>query len=104
MLNGAAEQQCRFWLVDARRRDNGTNGQNVSWMMDTFFPQMVARLGQPVFIAYLFAPSHLHDIIADPAIPSLSYFDNRPYRVERFIEERTALEWLASCQTVVAAR
>ncbi len=98
MLNGAESQMCRYWLVDARRRDHATNGRNVGWMMETFFPQVAARLGRPVFLAYLFAPVHLSDIEANPAIPPLTYFNNRPYCVERFTEERAALDWLAACR------
>lgn len=99
LLDGGESQDCAYWLVDARRRDQAANQQDVAWMMETFFPQVAARLGQPVFIAYLFAPAHLTDIEANPAILPLTYFDNLPYRVGRFIEERLALEWLMACRT-----
>ncbi|HEX8425869.1 hypothetical protein [Hymenobacter sp.] len=102
LLNGGEAQNCCYWLMDARRRDQAASEQDVSWMMETFFPQVAARLGQPVFIAYLFAPTHLIDIETNPAIPPLTYFDNRPYRIGRFIEERTALEWLTACRTVAS--
>ncbi|MDF7812780.1 hypothetical protein [Hymenobacter sp. YC55] len=99
IIDEGASQRCAYWLIDARRREHTANQQDTAWILETFFPQVAARLGQPVFIAYLFAPSHLIDIEANSAIPPLTYFDNRPYHIGRFIEERTALEWLTACRT-----
>lgn len=99
IIEEGASQRCAYWLIDARRREHTANQQDTAWIMETFFPQVVARLGQPVFIAYLFAPSHLIDIEANSAIPPLTYFDNHSYHIGRFIEERTALEWLTACRT-----
>jgi hypothetical protein len=98
IIEAAANQNCAYWLIDSRRREHAANQQDTVWMMEVFFPQVVVRLRQPVFIAYLFAPTHLTDIEANTAIPPLTYFDNRPYQIGRFIEERTALEWLATCR------
>lgn len=95
LLAGAVEQQCRRWLVDARRRDHA-NQQGVPWMTDTFFPQMTARLGGAVRLAYLFAPAHLRELETDATVPPLSYFDGRPYRVQRFADEQPAMQWLAT--------
>jgi len=98
IIEEGASQSCAFWLIDARRREHTANQQDTAWLIESFFPQVVARLSQPVFVAYLFAPSHLTDIEANTAIPPLTYFDNRPYQIGRFIEERTALEWLTACR------
>lgn len=98
ILDEGESQDCAYWLVDARRRDRAANQQDTAWMMEVYFPQVAVRLRQPVFIAYLFAPAHLTDIEANTAIPPLTYFENRPYQIGRFIEERAALEWLAACR------
>ncbi|UOQ65986.1 hypothetical protein [Hymenobacter volaticus] len=98
IMDEGANQSCAYWLVDARRREHAANQQDTAWMMEVYFPQVVVRLHQPVFIAYLFAPAHLTDIEANTAIPPLTYFDNRPYQIGRFIEERAALEWLTTCR------
>jgi len=95
-LNIAAQHQCCRWLVDARRRDH-SNKESSQWMMDSFFPQLPARLPGKVFMAFLFAPLHLQDLETDTALPSLTYFDGLPYQVERFTEEQTATAWLNTC-------
>ncbi|QJX46973.1 hypothetical protein HMJ29_08515 [Hymenobacter taeanensis] len=97
ILEVALAQQCRFWLIDARRRDNA-NQQNTPWMMETFFPAVGAQLGHSVYVAFLFAPAHLTEIEADTSVPPLTYFDGRPYHVQRFTDEHHAMEWLAACQ------
>jgi hypothetical protein len=97
MLDVALAQQCRYWLVDARRRANA-NQQNTRWMMETFFPVVGAKLGHSVYLAFLFAPSHLAEIEADSSVPPLTYFDDRPYHVQRFTDEHHAMEWLVDCQ------
>jgi hypothetical protein len=97
MLGLSVAQQCWYWLIDCRRRDNA-NSQNVQWMMEAFFPALAAQLAHPVYLAYLFSPQHLADIEADDSVPDLTYFDDRPYHVQRFIDEHHAMEWLANCQ------
>lgn len=97
MLDMATAQQCRYWLIDCRRRDNANN-QNVQWMLEAFFPALAAQLGPPTYLAYLFSPQHLADIEADTTVPALAYFNDRPYHVKRFIDEHHAMEWLANCQ------
>lgn len=98
-LKAAEGPGCRFWLIDGRRRADA-NQRGTGWMMETFFPLMVARLGSPIFMAYLFMPSHLADLEADASVPPLSYFDDRPYHVRRFTDEQSAMAWLADCRQV----
>ncbi|QDA59905.1 hypothetical protein [Hymenobacter jejuensis] len=97
LLDVAVSQNCRRWLVDVRRRDHA-NQDGTSWMQQTFFPQLAPRLGSKVSLAYLFAPSHLNDLEADATVPPLTYFDGRPYRVQRFVEEHIAMSWLDNCR------
>ncbi|TGE19749.1 hypothetical protein [Hymenobacter elongatus] len=101
LLRTALEHNCRLWLVDARRRDH-SNKEGTPWMIETFFPQVAQRMGPSVYMAYLFAPAHLRDIEADAAVPTLHFFDDRPYHLQRFLEERTAMEWLAACRLQLA--
>lgn len=101
LLDAAEAQQCQRWLIDARRRAHA-NQQGAPWMMETFFPQVEARLRKPVYMAYLFSPAHLAVLEADAKVPPLSYFDGRSYHVQRFIDEHSAMAWLAECQTLVA--
>lgn len=98
LLEAAVEHACPYWLIDTRRREHA-NQQGSQWMMDEFFPLLPQRLpGGPVFLAYLFQPSHLRDLETDARVPSLSYFEGRPYRVQRFSEEQAAVAWLDAAQ------
>jgi hypothetical protein len=98
LLEAAAACGARRWLVDARRRDHA-NQQGTPWMTQHFFPLLPGRLGAPVHLAYLFMPSHLQEIEHDSTVPPLSYFDGRPYQVQRFTEEHQAMQWLAQRET-----
>ncbi|UPL49257.1 hypothetical protein [Hymenobacter sublimis] len=93
----AQQPGCRYWLVDGRRRTNA-NQQGVAWMMETFLPLVMARLGGQVFMAYLFVPNHLAELEADASVPPLTYFDNLPYHIRRFADEQPAMAWLAECR------
>jgi hypothetical protein len=97
LLDAAATFGARLWLVDARRRSTA-NQQSTAWMTEHFFPLLPQRLGSPVNLAYLFMPTHLQELEHDPAVPALTYFDGRPYHVQRFTEEQPAMEWLAACR------
>ena len=97
LLAAAEATASRFWLVDARRRDNA-NQQGTPWMMSVFFPLVATRLPGRVYMAYVFTPSHLADLEADTSVPPLTYFDQRPYHVQRFTSEQPAMTWLHACQ------
>ena len=94
LLEAAAHYGCRQWLIDGRRR-NRSHADDAQWMMDEYFPQLAAQLGNGVSLAYLFTPTHLLELEADTLLPPLSYFEERPYQVQRFIEEQMAMRWLA---------
>lgn len=96
LLELAEIHNARLWLVDARRRDHATQ-QGIPWMTSHFMPLMAKRLSGPVFLAYLFMPTHLHELEQDTAVPPLSYFDGRAYRIQRFTEESIAMKWLSDC-------
>lgn len=102
MLEMAAAHGCRQWLVDVRRRTN-TNREGAAWMLGDFVPRVQQRLGGRPALAYLLAPVSLRDVAADAAFPPLSYFDDKPYVAERFIEEGPAVEWLLQFRPVAPA-
>jgi len=103
LLEAAEACGARLWLMDARRRDHA-NQQATPWMMETFFPLLAERLGPPVSMAFLFMPAHLYDLEHDTQVPPLSYFDGRPYRVARFVDEHAAMQWLENCRLQLAAQ
>ncbi|GAA3929647.1 hypothetical protein [Hymenobacter algoricola] len=104
LLDEAVARRCRFWLIDLSGRVGGVGAADVQWMMDEFFPQLPGRLRLPVYLAYLMAPHQLAGVLANPGIPDLTYFDGRPYCLERFTTEAEALEWLAQCRRQDARR
>lgn len=97
MLEAAVPYGCRHWLIDVRRRNN-TDREGAGWMMSNFLPRLQQRLGGRPALAYLLAPLHLRDPLADAAFPALSYFDDKPFIGRQFIEEGAAVEWLRHLQ------
>lgn len=97
LLDEAAAQDCRFWLVDTRRRTS-VDAADVHWMLDEFYPKLHPRLGRTTFLAFLMAPNQLAGILADPSVPALNVLDGRPYVIQRFTEEANALTWLQQMQ------
>ena len=93
LLDAAATNGCRQWLLDVRRRQN-THQVGAHWMVATFLPQLALRLGGRTRLAYLMAPVYLRDEAADAAFPTADYFAGKPFVSERFVEENAALAWL----------
>lgn len=52
LLAAAEAQNCRFWLLDMRRR-NWHDAAFAEWFTTTFAAQASQVVGQPIFIAYL---------------------------------------------------
>ncbi|WP_303311068.1 hypothetical protein [Hymenobacter sp. BT730] len=96
LLDEAVTYKCRYWLVDIRRR-SFVDGNDVAWMMETFYPQVQPRLGRTTYLAYLMAPHQLAGVLTDSSIPDLSVLEGRPYQLQRFTDEAAALEWLQQC-------
>ena len=96
MLDAAAARACPYWLVDIRYQPL-VSPQGVRWLLEDFYPRMHARLGAPVYLAYLMAPHQLAHVLSNPEVPLLTVFDDLPYRLERFTDEQAALDWLLYC-------
>lgn len=93
LLDVAAAQRCRFWLIDIQQRASLT-GNDAQWLLEHFFPQLQPRLGRTAYLAYLMAPHQLAGLLADVGVPDEAYFAERPYRLQRFTDETEALVWL----------
>ncbi|RSK31217.1 hypothetical protein [Hymenobacter metallilatus] len=99
LLEVAAQHQCRFWLLDARRRFN-TDREGAAWMVTSFLPTLQARLGGRTYLAYLLVPVIMRDAEADAAFPPASFFQDKPFVGERFVDEEKAVAWLQAAQQV----
>ncbi|RSK43730.1 hypothetical protein [Hymenobacter rigui] len=97
LLEVAAQHQCRFWLLDARRRFN-TDREGAAWMVTTFLPTLAARLGGRTYLAYLLMPVIMRDAEADAAFPPAHFFEDKPFMSERFVDEQQAMAWLQAAQ------
>lgn len=94
LLDCAVERNCRYWLVDIRRRSS-VDALDVYWMLEEFYPQLYPRLGRTTYIAFLMAPNQLAGVLADSAIPALETpEEGKPYFLQRFTEEKPAQDWL----------
>ncbi|KAA9339360.1 hypothetical protein F0P96_01705 [Hymenobacter busanensis] len=97
LLNAAEEHNCSYWLIDTSQRRGVIDAADVNWIIEQFFPQLYPRLGRTTFLAYVMATHQLAGVLADTNIPNLTYFDGRPYRLERFTNESQAIDWLLYC-------
>ncbi|MBD2717139.1 hypothetical protein KBK19_19000 [Microvirga sp. STR05] len=102
LLQAAVEHRCRQWLLDTRRRNN-TDEEGAQWMTQEFLPRLQGLLGGTTALAYLLPPVHLRNAAADAAFPPASYFKDKPFISDRFIDERLAIEWLQLQQSLAPA-
>ncbi|WP_157780861.1 hypothetical protein [Hymenobacter sedentarius] len=96
-LEEADVNQCRFWLLDARRRPS--SGPAVTrWMLDEFAPLVSAHFRGLLYFSYLISPAHLSAAedfqrqVAAISNPSL------PYRLHYASQESEATNWLLEAQ------
>lgn len=98
LLNTAAPRRCLRWLIDSRRRDP-TSQLGISWVVNSFYPQLASRLEGRVLIAFLLSPTHLSMLEKDASLTPLSALNMPTYQIGRFMEEGAAIAWLdAHCR------
>jgi len=90
LLDTAALHQCRFWLLDLRRRGISTE-DDTQWVLETFLPRLAPRLGGRVYLAFLVAPPHLASVDQENGAPLVS---NAQCHVRLFTDEGLATAWL----------
>lgn len=94
--------QCRYWLLDARRRPS--SGQAVTrWMLEEFAPLVSVRLGGPLYFSYLISPSHLaaaEEFRQEARAPHVA---GLPYRLHYASQENNAIDWLLQAQAAEQA-
>jgi hypothetical protein len=101
MLEEAQAHQCRFWLLDARRRRN-VDVAVTAWLLNDFAPRLGQRLGGRAYLAYLVAPVQLTEAVpAEQVIPPRVYFEGRNCLMQRFTDEAAAIDWLRHHQAAV---
>jgi hypothetical protein len=61
----AVAAHCRFWLQDLRRRTT-TDPHTKRWLLEEYYPGVARRLGQRLYVAYLFSPALHRQIVEAP--------------------------------------
>lgn len=88
---------CRFWLQDLRRRA-APDQQTKRWLLEDYYPTVAQRLGQRLFVAYLFSPAMHRQIVEAPDYAPPEAYANLPYALDFFGSEGAAIEWLQAQQ------
>lgn len=91
MLDAANQHGCQHWLIDLRRH---TSYQPE--LLTTFFPQPGDQPDKVTYLAYLVTPMLLAEVESQDATPLPAHYDNLPFRVQLFVDELAAQEWLTS--------
>ncbi len=97
LAEATAHGNCRFWLLDLRRRPLAGSDLN-EWFRDQFSPQIASALGGPLFTAYLAGPHQR--LAAESAEMELhlrqaASLDSYPLFYD---DEAEAMAWLADQQ------
>jgi len=101
LLQQADIRQCRFWLLDARRRPSSSPAIT-RWMFDDFAPEVARQFGGPMYFSYLISPVHLPAAEAFRQEVLAREGDDLPYRLHYASQENAALDWLLRAQQVAA--
>ncbi|PJJ58836.1 hypothetical protein [Hymenobacter chitinivorans] len=100
-VEAVTEQQCRFWLIDARRRPSFLPGVT-QWLFEEFAPAVAAKFGGPLHFSYLVSPEHLagaQEFLQTQVLPG---GPGLPYRLHYATDEGSATEWLLQAQAAPA--
>lgn len=100
LATAQAHGNCRFWLLDLRRRPVAGPDLN-QWFRDQFSPRIAAALNGPLFTAYLAGP-HQRPAAENPEVEL--YFRHEAAAnafPELFEYEAQAVEWLRARQSPV---
>ncbi|MBX0291152.1 hypothetical protein K3G63_11910 [Hymenobacter sp. HSC-4F20] len=97
ILASAQQHQLSRWLLDVRRRDQ-LDPEIGQWTTHVFYPEVARVLAPlPVRLGVLCSPARLaiYNQAADQhQFLSYGLAAERPYQLQLFIEEGTALAWL----------
>ncbi|MBC6699195.1 hypothetical protein [Hymenobacter sp. BT190] len=91
MLDAANQHGCQHWLIDLRR-----NTTYQPELLTTFFPQPGDQPGKLTYLAYLVSPMLLAEIQDQQGALLPGRQDDLPFRVQIFVDELAAQEWLTT--------
>jgi hypothetical protein len=88
---------CRFWLQDLRRRAS-PDQETKRWLVDVYYPEVAHKLGQRLFVAYLFSPDMHRQIVEAPDYAPPEAYREAPFALDFFGSEGAAIQWLQTHQ------
>jgi hypothetical protein len=97
LAEAQANGNCRFALLDIRRRDVASDAFT-KWLLTEFNAGLPQLLGGPVMTAYLATPSHLARVILGNMPAALDSARQGGVHVRFFADESAALRWLRGGQ------
>jgi hypothetical protein len=98
LASAKANGNCRFWLLDMRRRSWHT-AAFAQWFSELLANQVVREVGAPVFVAYIADEAHRVDIESVATEATLRQAAQVEFYPYFFSDEATAREWLLYYQT-----
>jgi hypothetical protein len=98
LLAAAKQHAAHYWLLDIRRR-NRSAPATLSWLLDSYYAQLVHELGPPVRMVYFMAPGLRQEFQHDGTVPEPHTYDHdEPFRMNQCITEAEAVAWLVTEQ------
>ncbi|WBA41027.1 hypothetical protein [Hymenobacter canadensis] len=100
LFQAAAAANCRFWLLDARRRFRTTH-EITNWVNQNAPRQALEKLGREIRVAFLLAPHQLLASTDSSPFPELRHPDTGHAMSAQFTDEGEAIAWLQAEQSKV---
>jgi len=102
LLAAARQHDAHYWLLDIRRRHRSAPA-TMSWLLTTYYAQLVHELGAPVRMVYFMAPGLRQEFQQDNTVPEPhTYTPDEPFRMNQCITEAEAVAWLLGEQRKAA--
>jgi hypothetical protein len=103
LLLAAKQHDAHYWLLDIRRRHRSAPA-TLSWLLTSYYAQLVRELGAPVRMVYFMAPGLRQEFQDDNTVPEpATYTHDQPFRMNQCITESESVAWLQSEQRAQAA-
>ncbi len=100
LLAAARQHDAHYWLLDIRRRHRSAPA-TLSWLLNSYYDQLVRELGPPVRMVYFMAPGLRQEFQTDNTVPEpATYAPDQPFRMNQCITEAEAVAWLQTEQQV----
>lgn len=93
LLAASKEYNAHYWLLDIRRRHRSSSN-TISWLLDTYYGELVRTLGPPVCMVYFMAPALRDEFMQDGVVPEPSSYAGKPFRMNQLTTEADAVAWL----------